>query len=133
MALSENKGDIIIYTTKSIGDATDYVLTSDTVECDAVKCTLIHGGSERIIYCANMVNIGFDCNAADMTSTMKKKPSYKKGIGDIVTSLKCKAIKYTSLSGSVRVCIDGEIYDADKTELEVIPKAFKFAGQRKSV
>lgn len=202
----------------------DDILSSDITKCDAVKCTLTLGDKKRVVYSANMVNIGFDCNAADMTSSMKKKPfisgtlayvvsvlvtlikkkgasllieadgkvihngelllttaangcfcgggfmsnphaslcdglidvniiknisrskfitllpSYKKGtflnkkgIGNIISALKCKMIKYTSLTGTVKVCIDGEIYDADGMTLEIVPEAFKFAGQIKSV
>ena len=45
-----------------------------TVKCDAIRYTThlrdgIHTG-----YCANMFNIGFDCNVADMTADMKKRP-----------------------------------------------------------
>ena len=45
-------------------------ITSETVLCDAIRIT-----SERdTFYCINMVNIGFDCNVATMTATMKQKP-----------------------------------------------------------
>ncbi len=45
-----------------------------TVKCDAIRyvadtpCGTVTG------YCANMFNIGFDCNVADLTAKMKKKP-----------------------------------------------------------
>lgn len=45
-------------------------ISGETVKCDAIKFT--SGGKEG--YCINMFNIGFDCNVADMTANMKKKP-----------------------------------------------------------
>ena len=45
-------------------------LSADIVKCDAIRYTT--NGVTR--YCANMFNIGFDCNVADMTANMKKKP-----------------------------------------------------------
>lgn len=198
------------------------VNATQTTLCDALKCTLTLGGKQKVVYSANMVNIGFDCNAAHMTSSMKKKPfvsgtlayvlavfatlikkegasltieadgkcvhkgelllttaangsfcgggfmsnpnadvadgfvdvniiknvsrtkfvsllpSYKKGtflnkkgIEKVVSNFKCKNIKFDSPKGSFKVCIDGEIHEADQLLLEVIPHAFAFVGQRK--
>ena len=45
-------------------------LKSPTIKCDAIRYT--NNGKSR--FCANMFNIGFDCNVADMTANMKKKP-----------------------------------------------------------
>ncbi len=45
-------------------------INGETVKCDAIKFTSM--GKEG--YCINMFNIGFDCNVADMTANMKKKP-----------------------------------------------------------
>lgn len=49
-------------------------IEGDTVECDAIKYFTELDGIIHEGYCANMFNIGFDCNVADMTSDMKKKP-----------------------------------------------------------
>ena len=68
-----------------------------------------------------------------MSSYKKGTFLSKKGIENIISTLKCKTLKYSSLSGTVKVCIDGEIYDADEAQLEIMPRAFKFVGQRKSV
>ena len=48
-------------------------LCGDTVECDAIKYTTEVDGKRVEGYCANMFNIGFDCNVADLTGTIKKK------------------------------------------------------------
>ena len=184
-----------------------------TVKCDAIRYTT--GGTTR--YCANMFNIGFDCNVADMTATMKKKPfisgsvAYfisilvnlikkkgaslkieidgklfysgpllltalangkfcgggimsnpladisdgkininiirnvsrlrfltllplyikgthikKQGLENIIQILDCKKVVLTPLSADMKLCCDGEIQSAGKTEFEVIPAAFNF-------
>ncbi len=46
----------------------------ETVKCDAIKYTLTSPDDIKEKYCANMFNIGFDCNVADMTASMKKIP-----------------------------------------------------------
>ena len=50
-------------------------IVSDSEKCDAIKyVTTDKLGNEKTGYCANMFNIGFDCNAADAMAEMKKKP-----------------------------------------------------------
>ncbi|MBR2404053.1 MAG: YegS/Rv2252/BmrU family lipid kinase [Clostridia bacterium] len=60
-------------------------------------------------------------------------PYYMKGsfIGlkraaDVITSQKCKKVTITPNDGKIRLCIDGEIIDAGKTEFEVVHDAFNF-------
>ncbi len=189
------------------------IVNGTGVSCDAIKYTNSQGAG----YCLNMFNIGFDCNVADMTSDMKKKPfisgsfayfisilftlvrkkgaslkieldgkvrydgkllltsiangSYcgggiksnpladitdglininiiknvsrlrflsllpyymkgtvleKKGIERFISSEKCKSIKVTPKGGKMRLCVDGEITDADKTTFEIVHNAFTF-------
>ena len=52
-------------------------LNGETVSCDAIKYSFFSDGKEKTGYCANMFNIGFDCNVADLTAKMKKKPKVK--------------------------------------------------------
>ncbi len=201
------------------GDFSDIIMqiTSPAQRCDAIKYTTNIDGREHFGYSANMFNIGFDCNVADMTSSMKKKPfisgsmaylmsifailikkkgadlnieldgkpmhsgrllltsvangsycgggiksnplaSVKDGFininivnnisrfkfirllphyikGDflklkdvekIVSSLKCKKVTITPKDGIMRICNDGEISNAGKTEFEIIHNAFNF-------
>lgn len=49
-------------------------VTSETEKCDAIRYTTTVDGVKKVGYCVNMINIGFDCNVADMTTEMKKKP-----------------------------------------------------------
>ena len=192
-------------------------MSCDTVVCDAIRYTTYVDGGVKEGYCANMFNIGFDCNVADMTANMKKRPFvsgsfayfvsilltlvkkkgadlkieldgkvahcgkllltslangcycgggimsnpmasvtdgmininiiknvsrlrfitllpyYMKGllhevvgIEKFVTTKKCKRIVVTPNNGKMRLCIDGEIIDAGRTEFEIIPGVFRF-------
>lgn len=192
-------------------------LNGETVKCDAIRYTTEIDGIIETGYCANMFNIGFDCNVADMTSTMKKKPLVSgpfayflsilatlvkkkganlrieidgeekhngallltsiangcycgggvksnplacvsdgfmsvnivknisrmkfikllphymkgtftslKGIDEIIYTKKCKNMVITPNTGKIRICNDGEIRDAGKTEFEIIHNAFNF-------
>lgn len=49
-------------------------LAGTAEKCDAIRYTTWVDGEIRRGYCVNMFNIGFDCNVADMTAEMKKKP-----------------------------------------------------------
>lgn len=197
-------------------DITSQILSS-AKKCDAIKYTTVINGKNHFGYCANMFNIGFDCNVADMTSDIKKNPfvsgslayiisifaalikkkgadlsieldgkpmhsgallltslangsycgggiktnplacvndgyininivnnvsrfrfirmlpHYIKGdflklknIEKIVTSLKCKKVTIMPQGGTMRICSDGEIFDAGRTEFEIIHDAFNF-------
>ncbi len=189
------------------------ILEGRGVSCDAIKYTNSYGTG----YCLNMFNIGFDCNVADMTSEMKKKPfisgslayfisifltlikkkganlkivldgnlrhsgrllltslangSYcgggiksnpladitdglininiiknvsrlrflallpyymngtvleKRGAERFISSEKCRSITISPKGGKMRLCVDGEITDADETTFEVVHNAFTF-------
>ena len=45
-------------------------LSGNVKKCDAIKIT---DESGKNLYCANMINIGFDCNVADKAASLKKK------------------------------------------------------------
>ncbi len=51
-----------------------YQLEGESQKCDAIRYTTELDGNVTQGYCVNMFNIGFDCNVAELTSTMKKKP-----------------------------------------------------------
>ena len=48
--------------------------SGEIVKCDAIKYTTETPRGIVSGYCANMFNIGFDCNVADMTASIKTKP-----------------------------------------------------------
>ncbi len=186
-------------------------------KCDAIRYTGKLAGEEKTRYCANMFNIGFDCNVVDLTATMKtyplisgsfaylmsvatmvvkKKganlkvevdgevrhdgpllltavangcfcgggvksspeartddglmdyniirdvkrtefiklfPKYAKGTHTVVPGIerildtgKAKKIAITPNEGVMRLCTDGEIVDAGRVEMEIVPSAFNF-------
>ena len=199
---------------KNIGfDNIEGQIMGEAVECDAIK----YSTGEKEGYCVNMFNIGFDCNVADLTQDMKKRPlvsgsmayflsilitlikkkgsdlkieidgklahngkllltslangcycgggiksnpfasikdglisiniirnvtrsrfitllpHYMKGtftkipgIEKYITTEKCQKVTVTPNSGRMRICIDGEIVDAEKTQFEIIHNAFNF-------
>ena len=50
-------------------------ILSESERCDAIKYSANSpDGTSKTGYCANMFNIGFDCNVADAMVEMKKKP-----------------------------------------------------------
>lgn len=49
-------------------------ITSEAEKCDIIRYTTALDGKTIVRYGVNMFNIGFDCNVADMTTNMKKKP-----------------------------------------------------------
>lgn len=192
-------------------------ITGQTTKCDIIRYTTEASGRMIQKYCANMFNIGFDCNVADLTSRMKTKPFisgslayflsifsvllkkkganleikldgelrhrgpllltsvangsfcgggiksnpcasvndgiidvniiynisrlnflsklpfYMKGthtklknIQNIIAAYKCRRLTVTPLDGNMRLCIDGEIIDAGRTEFELIDSAIDF-------
>jgi len=47
-------------------------LQGESVRCDAIRYKTVVDGVAKSGYCANMFNIGFDCNVADTTQRIKK-------------------------------------------------------------
>ena len=45
-----------------------------SVKCDAIQYKTVIHNEVKTGYCANMFNIGFDCNVADLKTEMQKKP-----------------------------------------------------------
>lgn len=47
--------------------------TAEAIPCDVIRYTTEIDGETKVGYCANMFNIGFDCNVADKTLSVKEK------------------------------------------------------------
>ncbi|MBE7052591.1 MAG: hypothetical protein E7395_08535 [Ruminococcaceae bacterium] len=201
-----------------------YQIGGGAEKCDAIRYKTLFDGKIMEGYCVNMFNIGFDCNVADMTANMKKKPFisgsfayfasilvslirkkganlqieidselchrgpllltslangsycgggvksnplasvtdgmininiiknisrwrfiyllpyYMKGtvlklsgIEKYLLSKKCHRVTVTPTSGTMRLCIDGEIVTAGKTEFEIVPEFFNFVVPKKRI
>ena len=64
---------------------------------------------------------------------LTKLPFYMKGthvnlknIEKVIANRKCKKVTITPLKEKLRLCIDGEISDAGRTEFEVVHNALNF-------
>lgn len=82
--------------------------------------------------CDGFININIIKNLS-RTRFISLLPYYMKGTvlklkraGRFIVSKKCKRVTITPLSGKIRLCVDGELIDAEKTEFEIIPSAFNF-------
>ncbi|MBR5507145.1 MAG: diacylglycerol kinase family lipid kinase [Clostridia bacterium] len=60
-------------------------------------------------------------------------PGYMKGtfmsyknIEKYISTLKCENVNIIPVSGKMRLCVDGEITDAQKTSFSILPKSFNF-------
>ena len=72
------------------------------IKCDAIRYTT--NGVTR--YCANMFNIGFDCNVADMTSHMKKKPFISGSLAYFISIL---VMLIKKKGADVKIEVDGDV------------------------
>ncbi len=199
-------------------------LTGESILCDAIRYRTEVDRRIREGYCVNMFNIGFDCNVADQTAEMKKKPmisgsmayllsilatliqkktvnlrvelddvlmhegrllltsvangcycgggiksnplasvtdgrininiiqnlsrsrfltllpSYMKGtvlerhgIERFIRSLHGKHLVLIPKDGRLRLCVDGEIIDAGRTEFQCVPAAFRFVLPKRQI
>ncbi len=80
-------------------------LEGETVACDAIKYTATAGPEESTRYCANMFNIGFDCNVADKTAEMKKLPLIT---GSMAYLLSVVAMLIKKKGADLDIELDGE-------------------------
>ena len=78
------------------------------------------------------ININIVYNLSRMRF-LKLLPHYMKGthmnlknIDDIIHNETCEKVVLTPLNGSMKICIDGEIEDAGKTEFQIVHNAFNF-------
>ena len=75
---------------RNYGTATDFLdmerqLTGTSVSSDLIRYDAEYNGVTTSGYCANMFNIGFDCNVVDMTARVKNWPLVggTSGVSDI--------------------------------------------------
>ena len=84
-------------------------LNAKKVCVDAIK---YHGkidGREQTRYCANMFNIGFDCNVADLTSKLKQKPFIT---GSFAYLLAVLIILIKKRGANLKIKLDNNIYNS---------------------
>ncbi len=81
-------------------------LAAEPKWCDAIKYSGILAGEERTRYCANMFNIGFDCNVVDLTATLKTYPLLSGSLAYLMAVL---AILVKKKGANLKVEVDGEV------------------------
>lgn len=100
-----------------------------TVKCDAIKYSTLNKGRLKEGYCVNMFNIGFDCNVADLTADIKKKPfisgSFAYLISILLTMIKKKCI-------NLHIELDGKTVHDGKLLLTSIANGCYCGGGIKS-
>lgn len=82
------------------------LISGGCVKCDAIMYTTKIGGIKKTGYCANMLNIGFDCNVADMTANMKKKPFISGGFAYLLSIF---AMLIKKKGANLKIELDGNI------------------------
>ena len=78
----------------------------ESMKCDAIKYTTSVDGEEKVGYTVNMVNIGFDCNVADLIADIKEKTFFS-GSMTYFLSILINLIK--KKGADLEVIIDGEV------------------------
>ncbi|MBE7038271.1 MAG: YegS/Rv2252/BmrU family lipid kinase [Ruminococcaceae bacterium] len=106
-----------------------YQITGRAEKCDAMHYTTVFNGVKKEGYCINMLNIGFDCNVADMSANMKKKP-FVSGSMAYFLSILIAMIKKKGADLSVE--IDSEIVHKGRLLLTSIANGCYCGGGIKS-
>ncbi len=114
------------------GDFSDIAsqLSSHPVKCDAIRYSGLLAGKEQTRYCANMFNIGFDCNVVDLTATLKKYPFLA---GSMAYLMAVFAILVRKKGANLKIEIDGETkYDGPLLLTAVANGSFCGGGVKSS-
>lgn len=80
-------------------DSISHQIYGQSAKCDAIKYSTHINGEHKQGYCANMFNIGFDCNVADLTAAVKQKTWVRGSLAYFVSILitlikkKCTRLK----------------------------------------
>lgn len=98
-----------------------------SVKCDAIRYHTDNANAYR--YCANMFNIGFDCNVADMTAKMKTKPFIS---GSLAYLISIFAILIKKKGANLDIQLDGEIKHRGKLLLTSLANGSYCGGGLKS-
>lgn len=98
-------------------------------ECDVICYKGIINGKEVTKYCANMFNVGFDCNVADTTAKLKKYPLIK---GPLAYFLSIFVMLIKKKGADIRLEIDGKEIHNGKLLLTAIANGKCCGGGIKS-
>lgn len=102
---------------------------SGIVKCDIIKYKTYTKNGIKEGYCANMFNIGFDCNVADLTASIKEKPFISGSLAYFVSIL----ITLIKKKGNdLRIELDGKCVHNGKLLLTSIANGCYCGGGIKS-
>lgn len=104
-------------------------LLSGSQKCDAINYKTAVNSEEISGYAVNMFNIGFDCNVADMTSQMKRKPFIS---GSLAYFLSIFVILIKKKGANLKIMADGEIIHNGKLLLSSVANGSFCGGGVKS-
>ena len=77
-----------------------------TVKCDVIRYTTSIFGETKSKYCANMFNIGFDCNVADLSTKMKTRPFIS---GSLAYFLSIFSVLFKKKGANLEIHLDGKL------------------------
>lgn len=97
--------------------------------CDVIRYKGIVNGTEVVKYCANMFNIGFDCNVADMKATLSKYPFIN---GSLAYFLGIFVMLIRKKGANLKIEIDGKEVHNGKLLLTAIANGCFCGGGVKS-
>lgn len=95
---------------RNFPDAGDFMnieaqIKGEVIKVDLLKYEGVMDGSFQQRYCANMFNIGFDCNVVDLTAKLKKYPLLK---GSIAYLAAVAGILVKKKGANLKIELDGE-------------------------
>ncbi len=87
------------------------------MKSDVIKYSGILEGKEQTRYCINMFNIGFDCNVADLTQTLKTYPLLS---GSMAYLAAVVGMLVKKKGANLKVELDGEVVENGRLLLTAI-------------
>ena len=78
------------------------------MKSDVIKYSGVIDGKEQTRYCINMFNIGFDCNVADLTQTLKTYPLLS---GSVAYLAAIVGMLVKKKGANLKVELDGEVVE----------------------
>lgn len=83
-------------------------LQGSVMKSDVIKYSGVIAGKEQTRYCINMFNIGFDCNVADLTQTLKTYPLLN---GSMAYLAAVVGMLVKKKGANLKVELDGEVVE----------------------
>lgn len=104
-------------------------LRGEVVEVDAIKYEGVLDGKFETRYCANMFNIGFDCNVVDLTARLKEYPLIK---GSFAYLMAVMSVLVKKKGANLKIELDGETVHDGSLLLNAIANGSYCGGGVKS-